>query len=69
MATLHLKLKMGMPLLGWRRKARGVSSTSTVRRMSRPSRERSWPPHPHLILRQGSGARNPLEAYLTWSHN
>ncbi len=37
----RLKLKMGMPLSGWRRKASGVSSTSTVRRRSRPSRDRS----------------------------
>ncbi len=37
----HLKLKMGMPLSGWRRKASGVSSTRTMRFMSLPSLDRS----------------------------
>ena len=37
----YLKLKMGMPLSGWRRKASGVSSTRTVRFRSLPSLDRS----------------------------
>ena len=41
MPKTHLKLKMGMPLSGWRRKASGVSSTRTMRFMSLPSLDRS----------------------------
>lgn len=39
--ALYLKLKIGTPLSGWCRNARGVSSTSTVLARSRPSNERS----------------------------
>lgn len=49
----HRKLKTGMPLSGWRQKASGVSSTSTVRARSRPSLDKSLM-HGYLCVHEAS---------------
>lgn len=70
----HLKLKTGMPLSGWRQKASGVSSTSTVRASGRPSRARSLmqgycgcrrPRAPHHPRPSHPAPRGPLLGHTT----